>query len=162
MHKVLKTFTSRMICVFWFHCVIFCSQDNQGGDPPLRPAAEGTRAAWHDHAWQPFTAAGQGYKEEYLCHHPIFTSTSAMSIMLWLGLMDMECVHVCVYICLIFFSFSSHRCVYGTCVCFAKIFHFLFHICFLLHFLSSDLSLNHLSKSCGSNFHAKLFFVHFI
>lgn len=62
-------------------CVIFCSEDHWRGDSPLRPAAAGACATWHDHAWQPFTAAGQCYKKKYLCHHPIFTSTSAMSIM---------------------------------------------------------------------------------
>lgn len=82
------------------------SADSGGCDTPLRPAAEGARAAWHDHAWQPFTAAGQSHKEEYVCHHLIFTSASPMSIML--QLMDRACAQLCGHISVFVCSHHTH------------------------------------------------------
>lgn len=93
-------------------CIIFCSTKQWRGDSPLLPAAAGACATWHDHAWQPFTAAGQRYKKEIsVSSSHIHQHISHVHYVLycWLPLMDImstfECTVQCVWFISAFFFF---------------------------------------------------------
>lgn len=89
-------------------CIIFCSKKQWRGDSLLLPATAGACATWRDHAWQPFTAAGQRYKKEIsVSSSHIHRRIRQVHYVLyrWLPLMDIVCTCACAVCMCLFILF---------------------------------------------------------